>query len=170
MSTGHDHGDNPRVQEDHVEVEAGEPVKKELRKVLDKYLELKDALVNDDSALAGEKSEELEKSLNNLNLNSLAEEEKRIWDSFQKEMSAAVKKISDAGNIEVQRKHFIELSTTTIGLVKTFQLMGDGLYVQRCPMANSDRGANWLSRTNEIRNPYFGSSMLTCGEVIETIN
>jgi membrane fusion protein, copper/silver efflux system len=169
MSTGHDHGDGTRVMEDHVEVEVGEPVKNELRKVLNKYLELKDALVSDNSALAGEKSKALEKSLNNLNLNSLNQEEKRIWDSFQKEMAAAVKRISGADNIEAQREYFIELSTTTIGLVKTFQLTGDGLYVQRCPMANSDRGANWLSRTNEIRNPYFGSSMLTCGEVIETI-
>jgi membrane fusion protein, copper/silver efflux system len=169
MSTGHDHGDGTRVMEDHVEVEVGEPVKNELRKVLNKYLELKDALVSDNSALAGEKSKALEKSLNNLNLNSLNQEEKKIWDSFQKEMAAAVKRISGADNIEAQREYFIELSTTTIGLVKTFQLTGDGLYVQRCPMANSDRGANWLSRTNEIRNPYFGSSMLTCGEVIETI-
>jgi membrane fusion protein, copper/silver efflux system len=169
MSTGHDHGDGTRVMEDHVEVEVGEPVKNELRKVLNKYLELKDALVSDNSALAGEKSKALEKSLNNLNLNSLNQEEKKIWDSFQKEMAAAVKRISGADNIEAQREYFIELSTTTIGLVKTFQLTGDGLYVQRCPMANSDRGANWLSKSNEIRNPYFGSSMLTCGEVIETI-
>ncbi|MCM4161019.1 efflux RND transporter periplasmic adaptor subunit [Antarcticibacterium flavum] len=170
MSTGHDHGDGTRVMEDHVEVEVGEPVKNELRKVLNKYLELKDALVSDNSALAGEKAKELEKSLSTLTLPSLSTEEKKIYDSFHKEMTTAVKKIIGAGNIEAQREHFIELSTTTIGLVKTFQLSGDGLYVQRCPMANSDRGANWLSRSNEIRNPYFGSSMLTCGEVIETIN
>lgn len=170
MSTGHDHGDGTRVMEDHVEVEVGEPVKRELGKVLNKYLELKDALVNDNSALAGEKSKEFENLLNNMNLNSLGEEENRIWESFQEEISAAVKKISGADNIETQREHFIGLSTTTIGFVKTFQLSGDGLYVQRCPMANRDRGANWLSRTSEIRNPYFGSTMLTCGEVINVID
>ena len=170
MSTGHDHGDGTRVMEDHVEVEVGEPVKNELRKLLDKYLELKDALVNDDAALAGEKVEELGSTLSGMNLTSLSQEEKKVWDSFHKEMQEAVEKMSVTGSIEAQREHFIGLSTTTIGLVKTFQLTSNGLYVQRCPMANSDRGANWLSRTNEIRNPYFGSSMLKCGEVIETID
>lgn len=168
MSTGHDHG--VAVHEDHLEVEVKENVKKELRKVLGKYLELKDALVNDNSALAAEKSRELEKTTVSLNLISLTQKEKKIWQSFQMEIETVVKRISGAGNIEVQREHFIELSTTTIGFAKTFQLSGDGLYVQHCPMANSDRGANWLSRSREIRNPYFGSSMLTCGEVTEELN
>lgn len=168
MSTGHDHG--VAVHEDHLEVEVKENVKKELRKVLGKYLELKDALVNDNSALAAEKSRELEKTTVSLNLISLTQKEKKIWQSFQMEIETVVKRISGAGNIEVQREHFIELSTTTIGFAKTFQLSGDGLYVQHCPMANSNRGANWLSRSREIRNPYFGSSMLTCGEVTEELN
>jgi Cu(I)/Ag(I) efflux system membrane fusion protein len=39
------------------------------------------------------------------------------------------------------------------------------VYVQHCPMADNNKGADWLSLEKEIRNPYFGSSMLTCGEV-----
>jgi hypothetical protein len=35
------------------------------------------------------------------------------------------------------------------------------LYVQHCPMAEAD----WLALEAEIRNPYYGSSMLACGEV-----
>ncbi|RYF79677.1 MAG: DUF3347 domain-containing protein, partial [Chitinophagaceae bacterium] len=37
------------------------------------------------------------------------------------------------------------------------------IYLQYCPMKN----ASWLSSAKQIRNPYYGSSMLTCGEVTE---
>lgn len=42
-------------------------------------------------------------------------------------------------------------------------------YYQFCPMANGGKGANWLSKENEVKNPYYGSEMLTCGKVVETI-
>jgi hypothetical protein len=36
-------------------------------------------------------------------------------------------------------------------------------------MANYGKGANWLSKENAVKNPYYGSQMLTCGKVVETI-
>ena len=36
-------------------------------------------------------------------------------------------------------------------------------------MANDDKGGYWLSIEKEIKNPYFGSKMLKCGEVKGTI-
>jgi len=43
------------------------------------------------------------------------------------------------------------------------------VYYQHCPMANDGKGANWLSKENAIKNPYYGSQMLTCGSIVETI-
>lgn len=43
------------------------------------------------------------------------------------------------------------------------------LYKQYCPMALNDKGAYWLSAQSDIKNPYFGDAMLTCGEVQETL-
>jgi hypothetical protein len=34
-----------------------------------------------------------------------------------------------------------------------------------CPMKKS----NWLSNEKTVKNPYYGSAMLTCGEVTGTI-
>jgi Cu(I)/Ag(I) efflux system membrane fusion protein len=34
-----------------------------------------------------------------------------------------------------------------------------------CPMAFNNKGAAWLQPDKEIRNPYFGAQMLSCGEV-----
>jgi Cu(I)/Ag(I) efflux system membrane fusion protein len=36
-------------------------------------------------------------------------------------------------------------------------------------MADNSKGADWLSTDENIKNPYYGASMLTCGEVIEEI-
>ena len=43
-------------------------------------------------------------------------------------------------------------------------------YVQHCPMAFDNAGANWLSEESAIRNPYFGDAMLTCGSTIDTLS
>ena len=42
-------------------------------------------------------------------------------------------------------------------------------YLDHCPMANDGKGANWLSREKNIKNPYYGKAMLTCGKVTETL-
>jgi hypothetical protein len=36
-------------------------------------------------------------------------------------------------------------------------------------MYNDGKGANWLSKESTIKNPYYGSQMLTCGKTVETI-
>ena len=43
------------------------------------------------------------------------------------------------------------------------------VYFQHCPMYNDGKGANWLSKENAVKNPYYGSMMLTCGKTVETI-
>ena len=37
-------------------------------------------------------------------------------------------------------------------------------------MASDGKGANWLSETKEITNPYFGAKMLKCGVVKKQFN
>jgi Cu(I)/Ag(I) efflux system membrane fusion protein len=37
-----------------------------------------------------------------------------------------------------------------------------------CPMVE-DGGADWLQTGGELRNPYFGASMLRCGELVHTL-
>lgn len=64
-----------------------------------------------------------------------------------------------------KRKNFVFLSTVMAKSVKAFGYGNQKLYVDYCPMANDNKGAYWLSRTKEIRNPYLGQKMPTCGEV-----
>ncbi|MDF2188670.1 DUF3347 domain-containing protein [Paraflavitalea sp. CAU 1676] len=78
-------------------------------------------------------------------------------------------KITAATDIEVQRTAYSTLSNDFIALVKKSGLNSGELYVDYCPMALNDKGASWISPNKEIRNPYFGEKMMTCGEVKETI-
>ena len=55
-----------------------------------------------------------------------------------------------------------------IGAVKANPRAFDGkLILMHCPMVYEDRGASWLQASEPLQNPYFGSSMLKCGEIIE---
>lgn len=84
-------------------------------------------------------------------------------------LTALATKIGAAANLEVQRTLFAELSNDFIARVKQAGLTSGEIYVEYCPMALNDKGASWLSNQKDIKNPYFGESMLTCGEVKETI-
>lgn len=64
-----------------------------------------------------------------------------------------------------KRKSFVFLSTVMVKSVKAFGYRNQKLYVDYCPMANNNKGAYWLSKTKEIRNPYLGKKMPDCGEV-----
>ncbi|MBE9602701.1 DUF3347 domain-containing protein [Pedobacter sp. MC2016-24] len=84
-------------------------------------------------------------------------------------LAALAGKIATAANIDAQRTLFSELSNDFIKRVKAAGLSSGEVYVEYCPMALDDKGASWLSSQKEIKNPYFGASMLSCGEVKETI-
>ena len=84
-------------------------------------------------------------------------------------LTATAAKIAAAANIDSQRTLFAELSNDFIARVKSSGLTAGEVYVEYCPMALNDKGASWLSNQKEIRNPYFGESMMSCGEIKETI-
>ena len=66
----------------------------------------------------------------------------------------------------LRRPHFEKLSNALIDAIKTQpQGIETSVYLMHCPMVYPDRGADWLQPTDDLRNPYFGSMMLTCGEV-----
>ncbi len=71
----------------------------------------------------------------------------------------------------IRRPHFETLSNTLIAAVKAdpARFTGD-IHLMHCPMVYEDRGADWLQPTEDLRNPYFGAMMLTCGELRGLIN
>ncbi|WP_298392048.1 DUF3347 domain-containing protein, partial [Hydrotalea sp.] len=76
---------------------------------------------------------------------------------------------ANSADIRHQREHFVMLSKDISDLIKAFGTGGQTLYKDFCPMANNGKGAIWISELKEIKNPYLGKAMPTCGTVKETI-
>lgn len=121
------------------------------------YLEIKDALVNDDV-------EGTKKGAQNV-MNSMKE---MSMDETLESIHQNAQAISEADEIDVQREHFKILSEKIYTVAKSIP-SGIVLYKEYCPMAFDNEGAYWVSQEEEIYNPYFGSAMLHCGSVKETI-
>lgn len=128
---------------------------KELNAAYVNYIRLKDALVASDLEKSKKAGMELQKSLTAV--------------SNSKKASELTTILVASTDLASQRKVFSSLSNEMSTLVKGSKLSAGSLYLDYCPMANNNEGAYWLSNEKEIRNPYFGDSMLKCGSVKETI-
>jgi Cu(I)/Ag(I) efflux system membrane fusion protein len=136
--------------------------------VIAQYFKLKNALVNDQLAQAKSAANELVQLLSKLQNGSLKASEKTAWEALSKKLTDASVKIKAAKDITELRKHFEQLSTEVILLTENYGVNQELVYKDYCPMAFNNKGAYWLSETKEITNPYFGASMLACGEVKQT--
>lgn len=92
------------------------------------------------------------------------------WMEVLKPMETSLSLITTSGDRDLQRLQFINLSKALINAVQSFGTSFESpLYIQFCPMANNDKGATWISTSEEIINPYFGDVMLNCGNVEDII-
>lgn len=138
----------------------------EFDKLIGTYLNVKDALVNDDAKVASFQAQNGLQVIEEIAKTHLKHEENYL--KYQSDITSGFTGIRDVATIEEQRKHFNRLSNTILVLAQNFA-GNQMLYKQFCPMAANDQGAYWISAEEQIRNPYFGASMLQCGEVTEII-
>lgn len=129
-----------------------------LSKILQSYYQIKDALVIGNNKKASEASTAYIKNLNGLSFMLISQENVRT-------LLHDAGTIADAVSIEKQRAAFSNFSSNMVDVAKALKLSALPVYVQYCPMKKT----YWLSNEKNIRNPYYGSSMLTCGKVTETV-
>lgn len=148
-----------------------EKVKEEVNKlkaVFDNYFAMKDAMVKSDAAAASAKATALLTALNAVKMESLKNKEHDVWMEVEKKLKADAQSISSKKDIAAQRDIFMRLSQNMYDLVKASK-PSETVYYQNCPMYNDGKGANWFSKESVVKNPYYGSSMLSCGKTVETI-
>ncbi len=126
--------------------------------LITQYYNIKDALVTGNTALAASKAKELEESISSVEQNALKEESRN---SLIREANH----ISASKDIKTQRAAFSNLSNTLLTISKTEKISSQTIYQLYCPMKKS----YWLNSEKAVKNPYYGSSMLTCGKVVGTI-
>ena len=136
--------------------------------VLDRYFDLKDALVESDPETAGQYAEALKEEAAGVEHAGLNEETMALWVAFSEVIVNSSSELIDLDDVDDQRYHFEFISESMIQMVDTFRPVGYEIYHQSCPMVRGG-SADWLSREEGIRNPYHGDRMMRCGEVIRRI-
>ena len=130
------------------------------------YLDLKDALVASDQ----EQTQALAKNGAGIASELSGMQMDDMGKSHITQLANQLKEMGSKSDLEGQRETFVLLSQNMIQIGQQMQGLDAKIYVQHCPMANNDKGANWLSMEEEIRNPYYGDAMLTCGSVVGAID
>ncbi|WP_282123595.1 efflux RND transporter periplasmic adaptor subunit [Algibacter mikhailovii] len=141
----------------------------QLKVVYHDYINLKDALVTEDSKNISINATSLLNNLSKVDMKLLSDNNAHThWMLLVKEIKSSVTSISKTSDIKGQRDHFKHLSSHLINAVQLFGVK-EKVYVEFCPMVDNNKGAYWLSKEEKVINPYFGSAMLTCGEVKQVI-
>jgi hypothetical protein len=140
----------------------------QLKAVFDNYFALKDALVKTDGNTASASGASLLTALEAVEMGKLKTEEHTVWMKVEKALKTDAQHIKENKDTEHQREYFMSLSKNMYELIKATK-PAETVYYQHCPMANNGKGANWLSKENAVKNPYYGNQMLTCGKTVETI-
>lgn len=135
------------------------------KQIMADYMTLKNALVATnqiEAAMAGNKMAGSLKNFDSSGYNAAQQSQLRDIIVDAKDNAERI------GNEDMvrQREHFKNLSKNMMELIA---ITGTDvtLYQQFCPMY--DRGSSWLSLEKDIKNPYYGSKMMTCGNVKEEI-
>jgi len=137
--------------------------------IIQDYLALKDALVEVKAASADSSARRLQAGIQQLQAagnGGLSPHLAIALDSMA--LQAGRVAAHPDKSCESQRICFKYLSDQVIVFIRETGARGIALYSQYCPMALNETGGWWLSTSDRVRNPYFGSKMLTCGEVVDT--
>jgi hypothetical protein len=133
---------------------------------LGSYMQLKDALVNEQQDLAVQAATEFLNQIPLIDKSAIAEANLKAFEALLPGIDYDLNQIVNL-EIEEQRIVFKALSEKAVQLTRLIGSI-ETVYVQFCPMYAG--GAAWLSLNEEIRNPFYGDKMLTCGVVQETLN
>lgn len=140
-------------------------VSPQLSPLLSLYYSIKDALVSGNAGVVATKADAFVKNVGQIDMSALPPAVHNAYMPLASKLTADAKAMSDAKDISKQREYFKTFSDNFYQLAKAVPLSAQPVYQEYCPM----KKAYWLSSSNAIKNPYYGSQMLTCGKVSDTI-
>ncbi|WP_288369235.1 efflux RND transporter periplasmic adaptor subunit [uncultured Algoriphagus sp.] len=140
------------------QVDVSENFSKGFNQLADYYFELKNQLASDQWKVNNKIWEGIRNSLKLMENEEKTTIQPSVW-------LGVLNDLEKSNGIKEARVNFNRLSELILEANETYGLANRVVYKDYCPMAFGDEGAYWLSEKKEILNPYFGASMLTCGEV-----
>ncbi len=154
----------------HKVLEVADEFRGQIWGIVEKYILLEKTLAADDKEGATGATGEVLDALAGVDMGLVAGKAHDLWMGNARKIKVTLSEMKAAAGIEPMRKAFEGLSNELIVVVEQFGIpQGKILYKAHCPMAFDNKGADWLQLDEDILNPYFGASMLKCGEVKEVI-
>jgi len=133
-----------------MKMELSQETQKAIEKSLKPYLDMKDAFVEGNIAGVSASAKTTLEQLQSVAESDLGKMEQSHISKIKRMLIA----INEADNIKNQRNHFVVLNQNMVPLVMNIKNIDLQILIQKCPMANNNKGAFWLSANKEIRNPY----------------
>jgi hypothetical protein len=143
-------------------------------KLLTAYYGVKDALIADDTAKASTAALLLVNASDGLKLDEIKGDSTGVIKETAKTYTGTIvgsgQALAAEKDIKAKRKEFEIIADALWSLVRVVKYSGGKLYLQYCPMAFNNKGANWVSNEREVKNPYFGHEMPECGSVEDSLD
>lgn len=165
-------GRSMMMRPDDTEAEANTPVtvsdglRGQLAPLLTAYLDGSDALANDDLEGAKAAATRVRDAASAVEAQGDAG---TAWARLAPHFETHGRQVVEASDIASARQGFRVLSEKMTELLTVFgNPLADSVRVAHCPMAFG-HGADWVQRGEAVRNIYYGSQMLTCGDVTATL-
>ena len=136
----------------------------QIKGIFNDYLVLSESLVESDVSEVKAVADKLLNTIKQVDGQSLNEDAAQAWTREAQAISASMKSFADSENLNDHRMAFSVLSDLLYSMLVKYQIPTNGFRMY-CPMAFGNDGAYWLSKSEEIRNPYMGQQMLTCGNI-----
>jgi Cu(I)/Ag(I) efflux system membrane fusion protein len=178
LATGHNHGDvansssnETSTSKNVIPINLGisQKAKDALNPIFTEYLKLTDALTSDNLVVAKKDGANLLKAVEAVNMSLFTGESHKAWMDISADLKSALQHIKHFKTLGELRKAFNQISESVINMEIAFKPNNETLYVLHCPMANNNKGGDWISASKKVKNPYYGKAMLTCGEVSKEI-
>ena len=140
--------------------------------VLDGYYSMKNSFIEENDTLINMYATAMQQACDTLDLSTVkaSVSEKEKDKGLVSDIEAGLKEIVGSRGVEIKRQAFRMVSDKLYELIKAVQYDRQIIYHEHCSMAFNEAGADWLSNTTEINNPYIPKIMKNCGEIKDTID
>lgn len=132
--------------------------------VMSEYLKIHQKLADDKTEGVQESAKLIHQKSKELRLETAPKEHHKNYKNIHSQMMESSMKLEKAKDISEMRKAFNTMSKPMANWTQTHQPKGMGVYY--CSMAKG----SWVQKEGALKNPYYGHSMLSCGEQLKHHN
>jgi len=148
--------------------------------VLNNYFNLLDAFLANDTTLVSQAANALNSSVDSIRFDQLKADSSLVLTavSVAQSIPPEIQGLKGEKKMEQKKREFNMITQDLYSLVRIVKYEGGTLYYMSCPTAFSDSTAgDWISRTNNIVNPYKAKNSPTeqagtpdCGEIKDSLH